>query len=225
MTPGLEMPGGIQDSFRAIRDVGHMKRAATLFIASLLVTACAGSGGELTTSTAPAVDGGQSTTSSPAETTTSGEGASSPDTTLATPSGTDEGSIVVEFLGTRHEFSVAKDIEVVPGSYYPTRCEANAYNGGFWVVSTALDDDGQMVSDYHADFMLFPDGTSDFGTNPRVTLPGDGSGSVYYDLDRDDPGTWTISGNRASGEMNLNYFGPEGTQEQTTATFEFICPG
>lgn len=184
---------------------------------ALTLAACGGSGGT------PDPIGGTGTTEGGSTQPTT-NGTSTPDTTQVSPSGTDEGSIVVEFLDTSHEFSVAEDIEVVPGSNYPTRCEPNSFDNMFWVVATAVDDQGQMVSDYQAEFSLFPDGTVRQDAQNRVTLPGDGSGLIRYSLDLDDPGSWTISGNRASGELNLTYFGPEGTEESTTATFEFVCP-
>lgn len=160
----------------------------------------------------------------PPGTTPSGT-AGSPGTTPTegAPPSSDDGAIFVEIDGTRYEFSVRSDIPfpAAPNTMIPTRCEPDFFRQGlFWVIAVAVDSDGRVPDNgwqVSSDLMT-SGGFDDYGFKMRG-----GPDDREYRINEADPGSWTISGNRLQGEVNVTYW-DSGAQQETTARLDFTCP-
>ena len=186
---------------------------------TLVLGACGGGGG----APDPTV-GGSPTTAGGSSPTTTGD-TSGPETTQRAPSGGDDGTLVVELDGNRYEFTVREDIEYpgVAGTNLPTRCQTDFFGTGmFWIIAFMTDDAGVLVDDHQVSLGLYADGAVD-EDHDDIMIVSDGE-LVQYMVDKDEPGSWTISGDRIHGQLNLIFFGSAGTEEATTATFDITCP-
>jgi len=191
-------------------------RKLSLMMALVVVFAACGGGSDPGT-TSP---GG----TQPGTTTTAGPGPTPAPTTTPPPGGDDVGTVTVEIDGETYELSLRKDIESqIPGFMVQTTC-IHAL-GDFMVGAVAVGDDGaELIPGYSLRLALKVDGTHDpmdygFEFNDDVK-------SIAYALDRGNPGSWTVTGNRLQGELNVTYFNDE-TREagETTARVDANCPG
>jgi len=177
----------------------------------LLVVACGG--------------GSSATTQQPSGSTTTptGAGTTTPTPTQPAPSGgSEDGEVMLEIDGTRYYLSVRDDIpmEALPSMNVLTDCNPSSL-GAFLVEAVGVDA-GVEHPALAISFMLNPDGTvfEDFG-DFKVVVPAGGSrfNSIQYQLVLDDPGSWTVEGNRIHGDLNL-FAG----DRWTTAQFDATCP-
>jgi len=194
-------------------------RRIAWMVGTVLVVAACGGGGAGDTAPPTGTDATTATTVGP---TTTGGGnpdtTGTPGTTVQPPSGNEE-AVTVEIDGETFQLSVRDDIEMpgAPGQMVPTRCEPDFFGDMFWVGAVAVGSDGALISGTGLQLTLFPDGTFD------------DAGFVFSDQGRDyrlvedDPGSWTVAGNRIHGDVNVSY-DVGGQARQTTARFDVTCP-
>jgi len=188
-------------------------RKLSLMTVLVVVIAACGGGSDPGTTT----PGG----TQPGPTTTAGPGGTPAPTTTPRPGGDDVGSVTVEIDGETYELSLRKDIQSqVPGYMHQTECR-NA-SGEFVVVAVATGDDGtELIPGYSLRVDLTANGSGDrFASGFEFK---DDGNSIEYLLIEDDPGSWTITGNRLQGELNVKYF--DGENHETTARIDANCPG
>ncbi len=190
-----------------------LRKLSLMTMVVVVIAACGGGSDPGTTN-----PGGKQDT-----TTTAGPGGTPAPTTTLTPGGDDVGSVTVEIDGETHELSLRKDIESqIPGFMHQTECR-NA-SGEFVVVAAATGDDGtELIPGYSVRVDLTATGSGDrFASGFEFK---DDGNSIEYRLIEDDPGSWTITGNRLQGELNVSYFDDVARESgETIARIDADCP-
>lgn len=199
----------------------------TVTIAAVVLAGCGGGDGQTSDTVGSAVatsaTGG---TDVPAAPVTDGETTSTTTTTAAPQSGSGMATTVT-IDGTTYELSTGDDIG------YVTRCEANYFGGGiFWVIATAVDDSGaRAVPNVNLELNLPHQPNPDSDLEFKLT---DDAGPFEYLIATDDAvvfqagefdgdlGSWTVEGNRITGEITVYEY--DHVREYFTATFDVTCP-
>lgn len=188
-------------------------RLSSVVVLALVIAACGGGAGGGSTTTTP---GTGPTTTTGGVTTTGGS-----QTTVTQPSSGDEGAVNLEIDGIRYELSVRDDIPIagVPDTTFPTRCSPSSF-GAFWVIAVELDTDGTYLEEgWQLGIKMYPSGEIE----ERGFAFENDEVDVRWWLDQDDPGSWTVSGNRIQGEVNI--YDSNGNQDPTVAKFDVTCAG
>lgn len=215
-----------------VRRGGSKRVIGAIVLAAVVPVACGGSS-----------DDDAAASVSEAETAGSSAAPVSPADAAAAPvedasSAAGGASIVVD--GVEYSLSVADDIAVGgTGAFFPTRCEPDVFGSGlFSVVATAVDDTGARAEPAVTLSLVLPhDGAGSADAPPELGLSveGEGASALDYVLATDDGlagvagpplegelGTWSVDGNRITGEVTV--FESDHERDFTTATFDITCP-
>lgn len=213
-------------------------RQVLVAAAIALTSAACGGGADAVTTTDSRGEG--------ATTSTAGSSAAADAETTTTVAGPSGGggpaSVLATVEGVEYRFSVAEDIAVgTTGAFFPTACEPNLFGAGlFQVVATAVDEagtraepnvnltlvlphDGVGTPDMPPEFDLFVGPSADSPLQlDYVLATEDGLAGVGGPAFEGDLGSWTVDGNRITGEVTT--FEGDHLREFFTVTFDVTCP-